>query len=73
MLDKLEAIQARFDAVGVALTNPAIVANTKQFSALSKEYRSLEKLVQSRKEYLSVLADLQSYKEDLNGNDDELR
>lgn len=73
MLDKLEAIQARFDEVGVALTNPEIVANNKQFSALSKEYRSLEKLVQSRKEYLSVLADLQSYKEALNGNDEELR
>jgi peptide chain release factor 1 len=73
MLDKLEAIQARFDEVGVALTNPEVVANNKQFSALSKEYRSLEKLVQSRKEYLAVLNDLQSYKEALNGNDEELR
>ena len=73
MLDKLEAIQARFDEVGVALTNPEVVANNKQFSALSKEYRSLEKLVQSRKEYLSVLSDLQSYKEALNGSDEELR
>jgi peptide chain release factor 1 len=52
MLDKLEAIQARFDEVGVALTNPEVVANNKQFSALSKEYRSLEKLVQSQKENL---------------------
>ena len=73
MLDKLEAIQARFDEVGVALTNPEVVANNKQFSALSKEYRSLEKLVLSRKEYLAVLDDVQSYKEALNGNDEELR
>lgn len=73
MLDKLEAIQARFDEVGVALTNPEVVANNNQFSALSKEYRSLEKLVQSRKEYLTVLSDLQSYKEALNGGDEELR
>ncbi len=73
MLDKLEAIQARFDEVGVALTNPEVVANNKQFSALSKEYRNLEKLVQSRKEYLTVLSDLQSYKEALNGGDEELR
>lgn len=73
MLDKLEAIQARFDEVGVALTNPEIVANNKKFSALSKEYRSLEKIVQARKEYLSILIDVQSYKEALNGNDEELR
>ncbi len=73
MLDKLEAIQARFDEVGVALTNPEIVGNNQKFSALSKEYRSLEKIVQARKEYLQLLNDVTSYKEALNGNDEELR
>jgi peptide chain release factor 1 len=73
MLDKLEAIQARFDEVGVALTNPEIVSNNQKFSALSKEYRSLEKVVIARKEYLQVINDVKSYKEALNGNDEELR
>lgn len=73
MLDKLEAIQARFDEVGVALTNPEIVGNNQKFSALSKEYRSLEKIVHARKEYLQLLNDVTSYKEALNGNDEELR
>lgn len=73
MLDKLEAIKARFDEVGVALTNPEIVGNNQKFSALSKEYRSLEKVVLAQKEYLEVLNDVESYKEALNGNDEELR
>jgi peptide chain release factor 1 len=73
MLDKLEAIQARFDEVGVALTNPEIVGNNQKFSAFSKEYRSLEKIVTARKEYLQLLNDVTSYREALNGNDEELR
>ena len=45
MLDKLEAIKAKFDDLGVALTNPEIVGNNQKFTQLSKEYRSLEKIV----------------------------
>ena len=73
MLDKLEAIKARFDELGVALTNPAIVSDNKQFSALSKEYRNLEKIVKEYEAYKTVLADLVTYREALNGDDDELR
>ncbi len=73
MLDKLDAIKARFDEIGVALTNPEIVSNNQKFSALSKEYRSVEKIVLARKEYLEVLDDVTSYREALNGNDAELR
>jgi peptide chain release factor 1 len=73
MLDKLEAIKARFDDIGVALTNPAVVNDNKKFSSLSKEYRSLEKIVQRYHEYIRVLGDLESYRDALNGDDDELR
>ena len=73
MLDKLEAIKARFDDLGVALTNPEIVSDNKKFTALSKEYRSLEKIVLSYQQYKTTLTDLEIYKEALNGEDDELR
>ncbi len=73
MLDKLEAIKARFEELGVALTNPAIVGDNKKFTALSKEYRSIEKIVQSYETYKIILSDLEIYKEALNGDDDELR
>ncbi len=73
MLDKLEAIKARFDDIGVALTNPEVVSDNKKFSALSKEYRSLEKIVQCYEQYRTTLSDLDTYKEALNGDDEELR
>ena len=31
MFDQLEAIKARFEQVGVALTNPEIINNQKEF------------------------------------------
>jgi peptide chain release factor 1 len=73
MLDKLEAIKARFEDLGVALSNPEIVKDNRKFSAMSKEYRSLEEIVQSYEEYKKLLDDLEFNKEALNGDDEELR
>jgi len=73
MLDKLEAIKARFDDLGVALTNPEIIADNKKFGQLSKEYRSLEKFVQARNDYKKLLEDVDFYKEALSGSDEEMR
>jgi len=73
MLDKLEAIKARFDDLGVALTNPEIIVDNKKFGQLSKEYRSLEKFVAAEKEYKKLLEDIDFYKEALNGSDEEMR
>jgi peptide chain release factor 1 len=73
MIDKLDAIRARFDELGIALTNPAIVNDNKAFSSTSKEYRSLEKIVRSYEQYRNLLDDLAFNREALNGDDDELR
>ncbi|MBC7650691.1 MAG: peptide chain release factor 1 [Deinococcales bacterium] len=73
MLDKLEAIKARFDNVGVALTNPEIINNQKEFGRLSKEYRSLEKIIQPYEAYVKVLADFTYVKENLNSSDEEMK
>ncbi|MBI3883987.1 MAG: peptide chain release factor 1 [Sphingobacteriales bacterium] len=73
MLDKLDAIRAKFDQLGVALTNPEIVSDNKKFSAMSKEYRSVEKIVNVRNAYVKVLDDIEFNKEVLNGDDEEMR
>lgn len=73
MLDKLDAIKAKFDDLGVALTNPDIVSDNKKYSAMSKEYRSLEKIVLSRNAYIKLLEDLDFNKEVLHGDDEEMR
>jgi peptide chain release factor 1 len=73
MIDKLDAIRARFEELGVALTNPAIVNDNRKFSATSKEYRSLEKVIKSYDQYRNLLDDIAFNREALNGDDEELR
>ena len=72
MLDRLEAIKARFDDMGVALSNPEIVNDNRKFGQLSKEYRSLEKIVQAYHEYKRLLDDIDFNREALMGDDEEL-
>ncbi|MDQ6844543.1 MAG: peptide chain release factor 1 [Bacteroidota bacterium] len=73
MLDKLEAIKARFDELGVALSNPEIVNDNKKYRQLSKEYRDLEKIVNVRNSYAKVIDDIEFNKEMLNSDDEEMR
>jgi peptide chain release factor 1 len=73
MLDKLDAIKAKFDQLGVALTNPEIVNDNKKFAATSKEYRGLEKIVNARAQYVKLLEDIEFNKEVLNSDDEEMR
>ncbi|MGH2624725.1 MAG: peptide chain release factor 1, partial [Sphingobacterium sp.] len=73
MLDQLEGIKARFQQLGVALTNPEIIGNQKEFSKLSKEYRDLEKIVQPYEKYMNVLSNYDFAKEAINGQDEDMR
>ena len=73
MIDKLEAIKAKFDQLGVALTNPEIVNNHRKYAETSREYRNLEKVVNAYNEYRKLLDDIEFYREALKGDDEELR
>lgn len=73
MLEKLAAIKARFDELSISLSNPEIVSDNKKFTQLSKEYRSLEKIVNIRNEYSEVLDNIEFNREVLNSDDEEMR
>ena len=73
MLDKLDGIKARFEELGVALSNPEIVNDNKKYKQLSKEYRSLEKIVNVRNEYAKLLDDMEFNKEMIESDDDEMK
>ena len=73
MLDKLEAIKARFEDLGMSLSNPEIVSDNRKFSAMSKEYRNIEKIVVAFEEYKNLLDTIEFNKEALGGDDAELR
>ncbi|NCX95417.1 MAG: PCRF domain-containing protein, partial [Chitinophagia bacterium] len=74
MLDKLEAINARFIDLGIALTNPEVVNDNKRFSQVSREYRKLERIVVVHNTYKKCLESIDFAKEVLETESDgELR
>ena len=73
MTEQLEAIKARFEQVGVALTNPDIINNKKEFEKFSREYRQLEKIINPFEEYKKVAVEYDFAKEGLNSSDADMR
>jgi peptide chain release factor 1 len=71
IVDKLEAIKARFDELGIALTNPEVVNDNKRLSQVSREYHKLEKIVTPYKVYRGVLDSPAFAKEILETESDE--
>jgi peptide chain release factor 1 len=62
MLDKLEAIKARFDEVADLIIQPDAMQDIKKYSALSKEYKELDKIVQLYYQYRDILSNIDSTK-----------
>lgn len=71
MIDKLEAIKDRFEEVGQLIVQPDAMADMKQFSGLSKEYKDLEKIVDKYTSYTKVLDGIKSAKSILETEKDE--
>src|SRR5688572_10194959 len=71
VIEKLEAIKARFDDMGIALTNPEIVNDNKKFSQISREYRKLEGIVDVYKKYRTAIDNMEFAKEVLETESDE--
>jgi peptide chain release factor 1 len=63
MIDKLEAIKARFEEVGQLMIQPDAMADMKNYTKLNKEYSDLEKIVKKYDEYRNVLDNIKSAKE----------
>jgi len=60
MLDKLEAIQQRFTEVSQLILDPAVMADMKRYSKLSKEYKDLEKITTQYKAYRNLLGNIEN-------------
>ena len=74
MIEKLEEIKLRFEEVGQLIVQPETVKDMKKFSELSKEFKSLEKVVKKYNDYRGSLDGIQHAKDVLEGEKDaELR
>ena len=63
MLEKLQAIQEHYENLEEKLSDPELVSDMKKFTAISKEYKSLEEIVNVYKEYKSILQNIEYSKE----------
>lgn len=74
ILGKLEAIKARFDDLGIALTNPEIVGDNKKYKEISREYRKLEPIAGAYMRYRKCIDSIAFSREVLaSESDPELR
>ncbi len=73
MIDKLEAIYARFLDIEEKLSDPSIINDLKQYSKLNKEYKDLQEIVDIYFEYKNVLENIDSSKQMLRDKDPEMR
>jgi peptide chain release factor 1 len=74
LLHKLEAIHFRFIEVGNLITDPDIIGDMKRYVKLNKEYRDLEVLDHTYKNYNNLLSNLKNAKELFESEtDDEMR
>ncbi len=73
MLDRLEVINKRYNQITELMTDIEILSDIKKLTELSKEQKSLEKIVLKYQEYLKVLDTISEYKELINDSDPELK
>ena len=63
MTDKLDNLEARFVEVGQLLVQPDVMADMKNYTSLTKEYKELERVVVKYREYKEVMSNLTSAKD----------
>ncbi len=74
MLDKLEAIYARYQEIEQQMNDPQVTADMKRYVKLSKDYKDLQPVVKAYRDYKSLLDTIDECKELLETEKDaELR
>ena len=71
MLEKLEAINIRFQELEQEMNNPDIMSDMKRFVKLNKDYKDLLPVIAAYKEYKDVLGNIANCKEILSTEKDE--
>ena len=69
MINRLEAIQNRYNEISNELSSPEVINDIKKMTELSKEQRRLTATVEIYQKYKTVLSDIETAKEMLNDKD----
>jgi peptide chain release factor 1 len=73
MLDKLLAIEHKYNEITTALSNPDIFSNQKEYQKYSREQSELQPIVEKIVEYKKLLADTEDAEELIKSSDAEMK
>lgn len=71
ILQKLEGVKIRFDEVAQLITDPEVITDMKRYVKLNKEYKFLEPLMESHKEFKNILSNIEEARQILSEESDE--
>ncbi|MCQ2066814.1 MAG: peptide chain release factor 1 [Bacteroidaceae bacterium] len=63
LIEKLDGLEARFQEIGLLITDPAVIADMKRYVRLNREYHELEPVLKARDEYLRTVRNLAEARE----------
>jgi peptide chain release factor 1 len=63
LLEKLAGLEHKFEEISTLITDPSVISDMKRFVKLNKEYRDLEQIMTTRKEYQTMLSHISEAKE----------
>ena len=73
MIERLNAIEDRYEEINKLLMDPEVVSDIKKLTELSKEQRSIEETVNVYREYKRVTEEIESLEEMLKDEDPDIR
>lgn len=73
MFDRLAQMDARYEALGIELSDPTLVSDQKKFQATAKQHRDLEPVVETYRKFRSVEQAVTDAKSMLAETDPEIR
>lgn len=73
MIERLKAIEERYEEINKLLMDPEVVTDIKKLTELSKEQRSIEETVQVFRKYMETLEEIESLNEMVKDDDPEIK
>jgi peptide chain release factor 1 len=71
--DKIKGIEQHFDDLERKLTDPAVIANQREYTSLAKERSQMAEVAGAVREYRKVADEIAEYKSYMEGDDTDMR
>ncbi len=70
LIQKLEGLEHKFEEISTLITDPSVISDQKRYVKLNKEYRDLERILEAKNKYQTMLRGIEEAKEILDTEND---